>query len=134
MALLSAKSDDLIYLWLHMPSGPCTCHLCFIFYEVVTMTMLFDDAVWCYIMLYDDVTWWHCIMMICWWWWCCYNTCWSNLDLKHSKYIHYSKLASMFISIKTQGVWVLTICSSNFFFLTNRFRTTTSVFPAILRP
>ena len=67
-------------------------------------------------------------------WWCCYITCGSNLDLRHSKYINYSKLASMFMSIKTQGVWVLTFCSSNFFFLTNQFRTTTSVFPTIFQP
>ena len=62
-------------------------------------------------------------------WWCCSNTCRSNLDLRHSKYINYSKLASMFISIKTQGVWVLTFCLSNSFLFTNRFRTTTSIFP-----
>ena len=78
-------------------------------------------------MLRDDAqVWWR--------WWCCYNTCVSNLDLRHFKYINYSKLASMFISIKTQGVWVLTFYSSNFFFLTNWFRTTTNVFPTILRP
>ena len=65
-------------------------------------------------------------------WWCCYNTSGSNLDFKQSTYINYNKLASMFITIKTQGVWVLTFCSSNSFFLTNWFRTTTSVFPTIL--
>ena len=67
-------------------------------------------------------------------WWCYYNTCRNNLDLRHSKYINYSKLASMFKSIKTQWVWILTFCSSNSFFLTNRFRITTSVFSTILRP
>ena len=54
-------------------------------------------------------------------WWCYYNTCGSNLDLRHSKYINYSKLASMFKRIKTQWVWILTFCSSNFFFLMNGF-------------
>ena len=54
-------------------------------------------------------------------WWCCYNTCGSNLDLRHSKYINYSKLASMFKRIKTQWVWILTFWSSNSFFLTNGF-------------
>ena len=49
-------------------------------------------------------------------WWCCHNTCGSNLDLTHSKYINYSKLSSMFTSIKTQWIWVLTFCSSNFLF------------------
>ena len=33
------------------------------------------------------------------------NTCRSNLDLSHSKYINYNKLASIFKSIKTQ--WCL---------------------------
>lgn len=35
-------------LWRHVPSGPCSCHLCFKLYDHVTM--LYDDVS----MLYDD--------------------------------------------------------------------------------